>query len=455
VPRRSFSFLVFLFIASVVADVAAGDPPPKTAMPDYDGLGRQDRTTTSDVLLWLPRVPMLPLYALTEFGVRAPVGALARTAEKHHWAGSLYELFTSDDRKIGVFPSAFFDFGVRPSVGFFFFWNDAGAPKNDVRFHFGTWGPTWINATLLDRYTFAPKKTVNFRAAFSRRRDLYFNGLGPESTADHESRYEANRLDIGPSITIDGWRLSSLSVAGGLRRVDWGDGGCCGDPRLEARVAAGAFPMPPQFGTAYTSFYDRVQLIIDSRRPAPEPGTGTRIEAYGEPSFHPRPQAPQSWVRYGGSFGQTVDLNGRQRNLSIVVAADFADPILGGDVPFNEQVTLGGGQAPAGSFVETKMRGFRYGRLVGRSAASATLQYTWPIWFLLEGVVQVSAGNVFGGGLRDFEPDLLRTSGVVGVRTNQERDAHFEILLGAGTETFRDGLAVEAFRLAIGTTNGF
>jgi Omp85 superfamily domain len=420
-------------------------------MPDYGSLDER----SSDGVVWVPRVLTAPLYAITELGVRAPIGALTRTAEKHHWAGTLYELFTSDDRKVGVFPSAFVDFGVRPSVGFFFFWNDAFAPKNDLRFHFGTWGPTWINVSAVDRYTFAPKKTVSLRAAFSRRQDLYFNGLGPESTHDHESRYEANRLDVGPAFEIDGWRLNSLRLAAGIRRIDYGDGGCCDDARLQTRVARGDFPLPPHFGSAYTSLYQRAQVVVDTRQPKPYPGTGFRLEVYGEPSFHPRPQSPESWVRWGAEVGQTVDLNGLQRNLSLSVAVDFADPIVGRDVPFNEQVILGGGQTPAGAFVGTKMRGFRYGRLVGRSAAVATLQYTWPVWFLLEGVIQVSAGNVFGGALRGFDTDLARLSGVIGVRTNQERDAHFEILLGAGTETIREGLALESFRLAIGTTHGF
>lgn len=433
----------------------APKPPPKGPIPDYDGLPPEG-TTVGEGLQWIPRVILFPLWLVSEFGVRAPVGGLVRTAEKHHWAGTLYDFFTSDDRKIGFFPSAFFDFGMRPSVGFFFFWNDFLAKKNDLRFHFGTWGPTWINVNATDRYTWDTGKTVALNAAFTRRRDLFFYGLGPESSPDHESRYEANRLDVGPSLAIDGWRYNSLRLAAGIRRVDFGSGGCCNDPTIGAQVASGVYEKPPHLDDPYTSIYQRGQVVVDTRRPRPESGTGTRIEIYGEPAFHPRPRNPESWIRYGGSVGQTVDLNGRQRNLSLTVAADFADPMTGdGSVPFNEQVTLGGGKPLAGTFVETKMRGFRFGRLVGRSAAVATLQYTWPIWFFLEGVVQIAAGNVFGGVLRGFEPDLLRMSGVIGVRTNEKRDAHFEILVGAGTETFRDGTALESFRFAIGTSNGF
>lgn len=445
-----------LALTTTGASALAGEPPPKDPVPDYDGLGNHAaQSDSNEVALAIARAPLLPLYAVSEFGLRAPVGAVVRSAEKHHWAGALYDFFTSADGKIGVLPSAFFDFGVRPSVGFFFFWNDAFAKGNDLRFHFGTWGPTWLHVALLDRYRLDADKTLDLRAAFSRRQDLYFNGLGPESTVSHESRYEANRLDVGPSLVVGGNRFSSLTVAAGVRRIDYGSGACCGDPSIDVRVVRGDYPEPPHFDHPYTAMYERLDLVLDSRRPVPHPGTGTRIELYGEPAFHPRPTNPESWLRYGGSIGQTVDLNGHQRNLSLTVAADFADPLVGSDVPFNEQPTLGGGQAPAGSFVETKMRGFRYGRLVGRSAFVTTLQYTWPVWFLLEGVVQLSAGNVFGPALRGMDADLLRMSGVIGVRTNQQRDTHFEILLGAGTETIRDGMALESFRLAIGTTHGF
>lgn len=422
-------------------------------MPDYDGLDHGP-SVGRELLLGVPRAIMLPLYAVSEYGLRAPIGAGMRAGEKAHVVDRVLAFFTTEDGKMGILPSAFFDFGLRPSVGFNFFWNDAGAAKNDVRVHFGTWGPTWINVAVVDRYTYADKKSVSLRAAFTRRQDFYFNGIGPTSKDEDRARYESDRLDLGPALAVDGWRLSGLRLAAGVRRVAYGDGGCCGDPRIQDQVARGVFPTPYHFGTSYTSIYQRGQFVFDTRRPKPRPGTGFRFELYGEPAFHPRASAPEAWIRYGGSVGQTVDLTGRERNLSLTVATDFADPLTGPDVPFNEQVTLGGGTASAGSFVEPSMRGFRYGRLVGRSAATATLQYTWPIWFLLEGVVQVAAGNVYGQGLRDFDADLLRGSAVIGVRTNDKRDSHFGIVVGMGTEPVRDGLSPESFRLAIGTTSG-
>jgi hypothetical protein len=101
------------------------------------------------------------------------------------------------------------------------------------------------------------------------------------------------------------------------------------------------------------------------------------------------------------------------------------------------------------------MAGFRAGRLVGRSAATAALYYRWPIWVWLDGTILFAAGNVFDAGLRDFDPKLLRLSSGIGIRSTGSPDHQIELDLGIGTETFEQGTEVTSFRVAIGGTNGF
>ena len=101
------------------------------------------------------------------------------------------------------------------------------------------------------------------------------------------------------------------------------------------------------------------------------------------------------------------------------------------------------------------MRGFRAGRLMGRSAAVATLEYRWPIWAILDGSAQVAMGNVFGAHLEDFDADLMRLAFTFGIRTAGERDHSFDILVGSGTETFREGAGLNSLRLVIGATRHF
>src|SRR5689334_24631168 len=65
------------------------EPPPdapiskddERAVPDYDGRG-DDPTTAGDVLIWVPRVLFSPLYFVSEFIVRRPLGWLVSTAEE-------------------------------------------------------------------------------------------------------------------------------------------------------------------------------------------------------------------------------------------------------------------------------------------------------------------------------------------------------------------------------------
>jgi hypothetical protein len=101
------------------------------------------------------------------------------------------------------------------------------------------------------------------------------------------------------------------------------------------------------------------------------------------------------------------------------------------------------------------MSGFREGRLLGRSAAAATLEYRYPIWAFLDGSAQLAVGNVFNEHLDGLEPKNLRLSFDFGFRAAGVRDHSFSVLMGAGTETFGQGARLNEARLLIGATNGF
>mgnify|MGYP000166781994 CR=1 FL=1 len=49
-------------------------------------------------------------------------------------------------------PTALVDFGLLPSVGFYYQGDDFLTPGNTLRLHGATWGKRWINATMADRY---------------------------------------------------------------------------------------------------------------------------------------------------------------------------------------------------------------------------------------------------------------------------------------------------------------
>jgi outer membrane protein assembly factor BamA len=150
------------------------------------------------------------------------------------------------------------------------------------------------------------------------------------------------------------------------------------------------------------------------------------------------------WTTYGATAGVAVD-TWRRRVVGLSVAADFADP-LEGTIPFTDRVSLGGNRP---------MRGFLQGRLIDRSSIVASLQYTWPIWVYLDGLIQTDVGNVFGAHLAGFDPDLLRLSSGIGVRSTGDPSSGLEVMVAGGTDPFEDGFRVSSFRLVVGSHHGF
>jgi outer membrane protein assembly factor BamA len=169
-----------------------------------------------------------------------------------------------------------------------------------------------------------------------------------------------------------------------------------------------------------------------------------RLELGGGYDSDLRDGARASWVKYGGSLKGSIDLNGHHRTLSLAVTALFVDPLRHEDViPFTELVSLGG-SAP--------MRAYLMGRMLDRSAFVTTLEYRWPVWEVIDGTINAEFGNVFDSHLEDFNANLLRFSGSIGLQTSAVSDNPLQIVFGVGSETFEQGGKIDSFRLLVGTT---
>ena len=188
-------------------------------------------------------------------------------------------------------------------------------------------------------------------------------------------------------------------------------------------------------------------MALDTRRPSPAAGSGVRVEVEATQGTDIRHSPGASWLRYGGTAGGFLDVNGRNRVVSLSLALLFADPLKKNQpIPFTELVTLGG---------PGPMRGFYPGRLRDRSAAVLTAKYRWPIWVWLDGSLQAAVGNVFGEHLSGFDTSLFRFSGAVGIESVGSRDGSFELLFGVGSETFDHGAQLDSARVLVGTNRGF
>lgn len=419
---------------------------PKRELKDYDG--REEPTTAGDVLIWIPRVVFFPAYVVSEYIVRRPLGAITIAAERGRWVQEIRDFFTwGPTNNIGIFPTAIIDFGFRSSVGAYFFYDDFLIQGNHLRVHGATGGYDWWRLTIADKVDLDERSYVKVRGEAWIRPDWAFFGVGPETVEANRSRYVSRTLEAGASFFGGLQAPSAIDFYTSVKHVRFDEDTCCDDPSLDARVRNGTFEAPAFYDTGYTAQRLGLKLALDSRDPRPASGSGARADFAIEHSFNME-DARSRWIRYGATATGFLDLTGKNRVLSLSVAASFADP-LGerGEMPFTELVSLGGNDAP--------MRGFLQHRLLGRSAATATLEYRYPIWTFVDGSIQVEMGNVFGEHLSGFDPELFRMSFAAGVRTIDERDYSFDLLVGSGTETFKQGASLHDVRFVASATRGF
>jgi hypothetical protein len=428
------------------AKAAAPKEDPKREPQDYGGPPAE--TTAGDVVVWPVRIVLFPIYLVNDVILRRPIGALVKQAESGQWVEVLTEFFTFGDRnQIAIFPSALFDFGLKPSVGFNASWKYLGDDANTARLHFGTWGPNWLAVKGSDTYDISKHERVFFEGSLVRRADNPYFGFGPRSREDDRTRYSSTVTELAIGHAWSVWRSSLIQTRAGLRTLLFEQGGCCGDPTLSDALAAGRITAPG-YGRGYVGPFQRIELAIDSRKPRPAPGGGVRIEAHEESVFPLDASAGEerrSWVKYGGAIGAAVDLTGAQRVLSLTVDAELVDP-LRGSVPFPDQVTLGG---------DDLMPGYLRGRLYDRTSLVGRLQYRWPVWVYLDGIAHASVGNVYDEHFKGYDAKASRLSSSVGVASNGERDSGFELLVGVGTDPLDEGFAISSFRLVFGSHHGF
>lgn len=432
------------------ADAAPSSPnavetSPRRVVPDYDG--RPSPITAGDVVLWIPRIATFPLYVATDFLIRRPVGWLVVGVDHGRDLDSFTRIFTFGPRDhAGIVPTARLDLGMRSHVGVYVFHDDLFAPGNQLRLHTWFGGIENWGVTLADRIPIDPGSYVKLRGESARRSDAVFYGLGSRSLESQRARYGSERVEgsatfhlaLGPGATAEAWAGATALRLGPAES-------CCHEDSLRARSARGEVALPPGI-KGYLAFRQGLRLTLDSRLPRPAPGGGFRFEADAQHSIDLRDPGGSRWLDTGVTAAGTVDLTGHGRLLTVTLATRFADPLADAEVPFTELASLGGAQG---------MSGYLPGRLLGRSSATATFEYRYPILASLDASLHAAIGNVFGPHLEGFEARLLRLSFDLGIDAPGPRDHALKALVGFGTETFADGTHPSSVRLLLGGTTGF
>ncbi|HXX66845.1 MAG TPA: hypothetical protein VEK07_06675 [Polyangiaceae bacterium] len=433
---------------------AANHPAsPKRALPDYSGRGPEPRSTAGEIALWVPRVILSPLYFVNEFVLRRPLSAIVPPIEKAQIPRKVYDFFIFGvDHKAGIVPVGFIDFNFNPSVGLYAFWDDALFSGHDLVLHAEFWPTDWIAGMFSERFRGSGGRSLTLKVTGIQRPDHMFFGIGPSSIQNHRSRYGADTVDASATFSKVFWRASRIDAAIGVRDVRTYNGHYYQDYNLQRAASIGDYPIPYGFEEQYTLAYSRLVAAFDNRRPYPFPGSGVRLEGQVEQDSAWNPSPGSEWIRYGAMAGGFWDVNGYRRVLSLTVAAFFADPIGSQQIPFTELVTLGENPfnqlwTPGG---DGFLRGFFPGRLVDRSAALATIRYTWPVGPWVDADVSLSAGNVFGVHLDEFRAGLIRLSGTFGFLLSAMRGPPVELLIGAGTETFDNKAQLNLVRASVG-----
>jgi hypothetical protein len=425
---------------------APAEPTARREVPDYRQL-EPEPTTAGDVLIWVPRVILLPAHLVTEYTLRVPVGAAATEAERSNWPGAVYDFFAfAPDHKGGILPTFSFNTGFRPSIGFHFWWDDTFVAGNTISADAAWGGSNWIHTAIGDRYRFSPADDIAFQVEWQRRPDQVYFGIGSGTPDTYRSRYATDQVEGRVVYTHATPRGLRVEVQPRIYRTVFRDWSCCGDPSLADRVAAGQLAAPPGFQENYTAAALELALGIDTRNPGPTNRSGVRIGAMAAPAVDVTRGFDRSWIRYGGLVEGSWDVTRKGRVLSLGLFTMFADPLGSQPVPFTELVSVGGTEPFAG---------FLNGRLRGRSAIAAQLSWRWPVFAYLDGVAAVGFGNVFDAHLTNFRWDLLRLSAELGVRTAAAfGKSNFQMVFGMGSEPFRDGLRLTSFRFALGVTYG-
>lgn len=463
-------------VLPAIDDLAPGE---KREPQDYDG--RPHVSSAAEDALWIPRVLFFPVYVVTEYVVVTPLRALGHFLETDPEVGGVIKSIIFAPSTVGVIPSAFVEFGFRPSVGLVFFWNDLFAKGNDFRASFGFGGIRYWKIGAADRIPLEPpmgtersRSFIQFEADFLARGDLLFWGIGPRTLDEAETGYGIRSWGGGGRVHVEPWRGSFFEGWVTARDTVTGPGECadsttvvdpdepanraisrsCDPPTIRNRAIAGQEP-PAGYGRAYVTVKSGLRFVLDSRLKRPAPGSGIAADLSAEQVSEVDEPDRQGWFNLGASIAGFLDLTGTQRVLSLALTARMIQPMDDDnyDIPFTE--LLGAGRREDVPDLEL-MKGFRPGRLVGKSATAVTLEYRWPVWAFLDGVIQTAVGNVWNEyHFEDFDPELLRFSFLAGIRSTNHRDHSFNLLFGVGTETFEQGAAPNAARILIGGTTGF
>lgn len=393
-----------------LAQAAFGaDPPDPRQGERHDG--RAWQPDPRDRWLLAPRVLLAPLRFLLR-AVAVPARAGVEFEQRNQALARLAAAFTSEDGKIGLRPLFTYASSFLATGGLYFFY--------ERKVGFGLTLAFGSDALFYARARVRPldlgkRLSASFDTTFDRRPDRIFAGIDGQGAP--LSRYASDVIDV------------RAQVAGRLHRTVHLRGGLLFGLRRygEGVTVAGDSPI----GEVYCVRWDGVCIpgLVDPLEvPGFRQGTqfmrgtlGLRFDARDHPLHaasgfladleadysHGVGGDASSYFRLRGMVAVPIDLWQGSHVLVLRVSSQLLLPIGSTPVPFSELPSVGGLDSLPGYLIDQ----FR-----GSSTLVGSIEYRWPIWMWMDGMLFADYGGAFGSYYSGIGVNRLHSDLGVGVR---------------------------------------
>lgn len=399
-------------LAAPETDTAAsvrGKPRPGAESGRLDPVDTGDETwrIVGRGFLWIPRLP----YEL----VTLPVRGIVYLGERHNAVQTVTEIFTTDDHRLALYPTALFETGFGFNVGLRGFIKDVLGHGEKLRARAAFGGEfLWTTQLGFDTGTLLPGPvTAGVDALYAQRDRERFFGYGNTDEAEGAmlpidplgaeagvaSRYRIKVRRASAHVSVQLPEHVKLTVTSSLQDKEYGgDSPNKTDPDLRDTYALDQLP-GYMAGTRFS--YNELEVGWDTRRQgdpwdaAGMRSTGGLALAYGGYQ-HALDDGPD-FFRVGIDLQRYIRLTERPRTLQFRLWAEMVT----GDrdkVPFTELPRIGGIDL---------LRGYELDRFRDRVAAVGQVSYTWAAATWLAPVLFADVGRVYSG-LDELSLDHLR-----------------------------------------------
>lgn len=231
-------------------------------------------------------------------------------------------------------------------------------------------------------HLFGQPVSYSFGSTFARGLIYFYYGIGNSSSVNNQGLYSANSVDTGATLTYEPLPHLTISPYLGVSLTSSGSKGNEGSaPSVQT-----LFPMSEltAFGQWVDYFNSGFRLAYDTRDSIESTEKGG-LRSFSFLNYYGMNTGGYNYNRYELDLRQYLRLWVPRQVL--VLRANFVGniPISGNDVPFWRLAVLD---------VNSPLRGFVTGRFRDRASILFNVEYRFPVWRIIDGVLFYDTGRV-------------------------------------------------------------